>query len=175
MSGGALMYDGTEGSSGSDASHERAAREAASGAATDRQALILDGLGFAGGDGLTWREVATLTGLHHGQVTGSLSNMHKAGHVARLTDKRDRCSIYVLPEHVEGRATTVQGRTPSAPMALSYPYRNGPVNVLGPDVTVSLDGLFLTWNGRKYHPVDVHDASGRAPEDDQGRRPLFDL
>ena len=173
--GGALMYGGTEGSSGSDASHERAAREARDGTATARQRVLIDSLAEAGAEGLTWRELGTATGLHHGQVTGGLSNLHKAGLIARLTEKRGRCSVYVTPEHVAGRATTAQGRRDAETSPVGFPYRQGTHLVLGPGIHAILDGEFIVWQGRRYHPVDVHDATARAPEEDQGRRPLFDL
>lgn len=170
-----LTYGGTEGSSGSDASHERAAAEAASGAATDRQALILAELRAAGSAGLTWREMAENTGRHHGQVTGSLSNLHRDLKVARLTAKRGRCSIYVLPEFVGSRATVPQGRVSRALAAVGYPYRHDAHLVLGPEVHATLDGESIVWRGRRYHPVDSHDARrGEEPGDD-GKRPLFDM
>ncbi|UVK61370.1 winged helix-turn-helix DNA binding domain protein [Microbacterium phage Gingerbug] len=175
MTGGALMYGGTEGSSGSDASHERAAREARDGTATARQTVLLDSLAGAGAEGLTWRELGTATGLHHGQVTGGLSNLHKAGMIARLTVKRGRCSVYVLPEHVDGRTTVAQGRRDAETSPVGFPFRQGPHLVLGPDVHATLDGEFIVWQGRRYHPVDVHDSTRVEQEDDQGRRPLFDL
>lgn len=169
-----LGYAGTEGSSGSDASHDRAEREASDGTATERQALILAELTAAGAHGMTWRELAAATGRHHGQVTGSLSNLHKGQQIARLTAKRDRCSIYVLPEHVGGRATAPQGRITRALAAVGYPYRQGAHLVLGPEVHATLDGESIVWKGRRYHPVDSHDPKRPEP-DDVGRRPLFDL
>lgn len=169
-----LEYAGTEGSSGSDASHDRAAAEAEDGTASERQALILAELANAGAAGLTWRELSANTGRHHGQVTGSLSNLHKAQKVARLTEKRGRCSIYVLPEHVGGRASVPQGRISRALAAVGYPYRQGAHLVLGPEVHATLDGESIVWKGRRYHPVDSHDPKRPEP-DDVGKRPLFDL
>lgn len=175
MTGPSLLYGGTEGSSGSDASHERAEREARDGTAGDRQQAILEYLDRQGEYGGTWREVGTALGLHHGQVTGSLSNMHKGGAVARLTARRDRCSVYVHPEHVNERETAAQGRRDAETSPVGFPYRMGAHLFLGPDVTATLDGEFVTWNGRRYHPVDVHDATTREVPEDQGKRPLFDL
>lgn len=69
----------------------------------------------AGVKGLTWQEAAdTLNGaawespypaVHHGTVSGALTNLHQAGHAARLTEKRLRRKVYVLPSYVGGRAT----------------------------------------------------------------------
>lgn len=106
----ALPYAGTEGYSGSDASRERAAREASDGTASHRQAVILHELRDRGTLGATWNELGAALGLHHGQATGSLSSLHKDGQIARLTEKRGRSSIYVLPEFVEDRETAPQGR-----------------------------------------------------------------
>lgn len=170
-----LEYAGTEGSSGSDASHERAEAEAASGAASERQRRILARLEGRGAKGATWREVGTLEGLHHGQVTGSLSNLHKAGKIVRLVEKRDRCSVYVMPEHVEGRASVPQGRVSRALAAVGYPYRQGTDLVLGPEVLATLDGEYITWRGRRFHPVDSHTPAPAAEPQDHGKRPLFDV
>lgn len=169
-----MMYGGTEGSSGSDASRNRADREAVNGTAVGRQRMILADLAAAGPSGRTWRELSEAYGLHHGQITGSLSNLHKNRRIARLTDKRGRCSIYVLPAHVGGRTTVPQGRVNRALAAEGYPHRQGPHLVLGPDVLATLDGESIMWHGRRYHPVDAHDPNKPDPAD-QGQRPLFDL
>lgn len=104
--------DGTHtgGWSGSDASHDRARREAADGTAAARQAQAAALVTAAGYVGATWKELADRTNWHHGQVSGALSNLHKAGRIARLTDTRGRCSVYVAPEFVDGRDTKPQGR-----------------------------------------------------------------
>jgi hypothetical protein len=170
-----LEYAGTEGSAGSDASHERAEREASDGTASARQRLILEALDWADVDGMTWQEMAQKLGLHHGQATGSLSNLHKAGKIARLTEKRGRSSIYVLPEYIGDRATVPQGRVSRALAAVGYPYRQGTDLILGPEVMATLDGEYITWKGRRYHPLDSHAAAGKPEPEDHGRRPLFDV
>jgi hypothetical protein len=38
-----------------------------------------------------------------------LSDLHKAGRIARLTEERNRCKVYVLPEYVNGRETEPHG------------------------------------------------------------------
>jgi hypothetical protein len=53
--------------------------------------------------GVTWKEVAETLGTHHGAASGALSNLHAKGWVVRLREKRDRCSVYVTPEYVDGR------------------------------------------------------------------------
>ena len=85
---------------GSDTSRERAQREDADGTATRRRQLIMSRL-FNAPFGMTWREMAKETGLHHGQVSGALSVLHKQGRIAMLKDKRDKCHPYVHPKYFD--------------------------------------------------------------------------
>lgn len=110
-----LPYAGTSGWSGSDTSKARAVEADRDGTTTARQMRTLTLLRDAGVTGLTWKEMSDITGEHHGQVSGSLSNLHKEGLIARLSESRLRCKVYVLPEHVNGRDTEPFGRKPSAP------------------------------------------------------------
>lgn len=103
-------YAGTSGYSGSDTSMERAVREDSDGTTRDRQAATLASLRARHADGLTYRELGLAHGWHHGQSSGVLSTLHKEGLVARLTERRNRCAVYVLPEYVGGRETAAQGR-----------------------------------------------------------------
>jgi hypothetical protein len=100
-----LPYAGTSGWSGSDTSRERAQADDASGTTAQRQADMIAHLDKAGANGLTYRELVDITGMHHGQVSGPLSNLHKAGEIARLKEVRHKCKVYVLPEYVGGRDT----------------------------------------------------------------------
>lgn len=100
----------TSGHAGSDTSKERAHHDDRSGRTSRRQAAVLRALDRAGERGLTWRELADLLSLHHGQASGSLSNLHTTGRIARLEARRNRCKIYVLPEHVAGRVTEAAGQ-----------------------------------------------------------------
>ena len=61
--------------------------------------------------GLTYRDVAALTGWDHGTTSGALSVLHKVGRIARLTEKRDRCKVYVLLDARDGREVEAPGRT----------------------------------------------------------------
>lgn len=108
MSETSLPYpepDGTRtaGWSGSETSKERAVTEAQNGAARRRQAEVLGYAAVMGRTGVTVADLRDITDLHHGQVSSTLSVLHKEGRLARLTEKRDRCQVYVLPEHVDGR------------------------------------------------------------------------
>lgn len=110
LQGQETPYAGSSGWSGSDTSYERA-READSTGATGRnQAEALRLLDRAGREGLTYQELGALTSWHHGQSSGVLSVLHKTGHIARLTEKRDRCKVYVAPRWVDDRPTEPQGR-----------------------------------------------------------------
>lgn len=104
----ALPYRGTEGYAGSETSKDRAVREAISGTASKRQRFILILAQRAKERGITVADVRDST-LHHGRVSGALSVLHKVGKLARLTETRDRCKIYVLPEFVNDRPTEPHG------------------------------------------------------------------
>lgn len=110
-----LPYNGSSGWSGTDSSKERADRDDAFGSTKKRQEYILNLLKSRGEEGATWKEVSALSMMHHGQSSGALSVLHKDGEIARLTEKRDRCRVYVLPEYVHGRETDTQGRKHTCP------------------------------------------------------------
>lgn len=107
-----LPYAGTSGHSGSDTSRERAERDDRSGVTGKRQRQVLARLAAVGAYGQTWKDLADLYGWHHGQASGVLSVLHKTGHVERLTARRDRCHVYVLPAHVHGLPTEPHGGKP---------------------------------------------------------------
>lgn len=112
-------YDGgtSSGHSGSETSAARSSTEDANGTTRARQAQVLRLLEYptgAGGQGITVQELRAITGWHHGQASGTLSNLHHAGTIARLAETRHKCKVYVLPEYVSGRATEPFGRKPKA-------------------------------------------------------------
>ena len=90
-----LAYGETAGYVQRASSKERAVREVRDGTLSKRQQRLLSSLDLAGTEGLTWKQLADITGLHHGQVSGSLSNMHNAGVVFMLSKSRDKCHPYV--------------------------------------------------------------------------------
>jgi hypothetical protein len=106
-----LPYNGTSGWSGSATSESRAKSEDANGSTSKRQQITHDHLNRAGMQGLTWKELAELTGWHHGQATAVLSVLHKEGVIARLTGRRNACEPYCLPKYVQGRDTAPHGRS----------------------------------------------------------------
>ena len=95
-----LPYAGTSGWSGSTTSKERAERQDSDGTTSKRQRAVLIALADLREKGATWNELGTLFGLHHGSISGVLSNLHREGIVCRLKDRRGRSQIYILPEFV---------------------------------------------------------------------------
>ena len=99
-----LTYGGTSGHSGTDTSRDRAVTRDGDGTTGKNQRIVLKALGIAGERGMT---VAELRGYmrhsHHGSVSSALTNLHRAGKIARLSTKRNKCKVYVLPEYVGGR------------------------------------------------------------------------
>lgn len=110
-----LPYGGNtnpnSGHSGSNTSKTRAETEDADGTTKNRQRLVLALLANQGTRGVTFRELGQTYGWHHGQSSGTLSNLHKAGLVERLSENRSRCKVYVLPEYVNDRQIEAQGQT----------------------------------------------------------------
>jgi hypothetical protein len=104
----ALPYAGTEGFAGSDTSRQAAIDAVIHGTASKRQRYILILAGRARERGITVAELRDVS-LHHGRVSGALSVLHKVGKLARLTEVRGRCKVYVLPEYVNGRPTEPHG------------------------------------------------------------------
>ena len=95
-----LPYAGTSGWSGSTTSKERAERQDSDGTTSKRQRAVLNALTDLAGQGATWNELGTLLGLHHGAISGVLSNLHREGVLCRLKDRRGRSQIYILPQFV---------------------------------------------------------------------------
>jgi hypothetical protein len=103
-----LPYQGTEGFAGSDTSEAQARADVIHGTASKRQRYVLILAGRAKERGITVAELRDTT-LHHGRVSGALSVLHKVGKLARLTEVRGKCKVYVLPEYVNGRPTEPHG------------------------------------------------------------------
>lgn len=111
--GGLFAYaDQTTGSVDRPASRERAHREANDGTAADRALQILNTLAHEP-FGLTWGEVADRLGLHHGQASGALSNLHKTGRVFMLRTKRGKAHPYVHSHFRDAYPETDRYDTPA--------------------------------------------------------------
>lgn len=96
----------TAGHSGSETSRERAVNEARGKVVQRRQQQALALLRVQGEHGLTVADLREITGQHHGQASSTLSTLHQRGIIERLTERRDKCLIYVLPEYVGQRQTS---------------------------------------------------------------------
>lgn len=101
-----LPYAGTSGWRGSTASRDRALTEDRNGKTASRQQVTLELLASQATYGMTWKELSDYTGWHAGQSSGCLSVLHLENLVVRLVERRNRCSIYVLPDFVGGRAVS---------------------------------------------------------------------
>lgn len=89
-------YNGSAGHVEREASIDRAVRERDSGIVSERAFLVLRELMRRGEIGATWQELGETLGLHHGQISGCLSVLHKAGRVFTTRAQRNRCHVYVL-------------------------------------------------------------------------------
>lgn len=112
MTDDATPYAGTEGYAGTQTSKDRAVERAHN--ARERQNALLAYLRGEGAGGATVAQIKSHAGfvdplgsefLHHGTASGTLSILHRAGKIARLTETRNGARVYVLPEHTEDRPT----------------------------------------------------------------------
>lgn len=78
----------------------------------DRLSVVAFLVARSGVEGQTWRDVATALSAHHGVASAALSHLHKLGHIARLSETRLRCHVYVHPDFVDGRQTEPYGGRP---------------------------------------------------------------
>lgn len=89
------LFDDTDGYVGRPASAERAIRERDDGTRNKRHKKIMKYLMLVGQKGATWRELSAVMNLHHGQISGALSNLHRQNEIFALRIQRDRCHPYV--------------------------------------------------------------------------------
>lgn len=100
-----LPYAGTSGWSGSETSRQRAQEQDSDGTTGKRQRETLEAIRMAGEYGVTWKELGKIKNWHHGQASGVLSVLHKAGLIERLLQNRNKCAVYVLAGNTLGRPT----------------------------------------------------------------------
>lgn len=127
-----LPYNGTSGWSGSATSEARARKQDADGTTSARQKAVIELLKEAGTYGLTWKEAGVRLGLHHGAISGVLSVLHKRDIIVRLTEARQRCSVYVLKGYERDRQTAKYKPNASARLLI--------------DVLNEIDGDLLAWD-----------------------------
>ena len=92
-------YKGTAGWSGTDTSEARAIDNVKSGREKNYQIVTLKYLKSRGTDGATWKELAAVTGWHHGTTSGVLSVLHQSGAIVRAVKAPNRCKIYVHQDY----------------------------------------------------------------------------
>lgn len=93
MSQAFVPYNGTAGWSGTNTSKARALDNVKSGRELNNQQKAL-ALLKNNPAGLTWKEFADATGVHHGTASGVLSVLHKVGAILRSANVRNGCAIY---------------------------------------------------------------------------------
>lgn len=107
----ALPYNSSSGWSGSSTSRNRAKYLDTSGITAQNQLAIIKELKKRKSKGLIVHELRDVIGTHHGGRSGPLSNLHKAGYIARLKETRGRCHVYVLPQYINNRPIDPPKRT----------------------------------------------------------------
>ena len=70
---------------------------------TDQQSVVLALAFDAGARGITGHDIQAATGWGDSPKSRALSNLLRDGKLIRLTEKRDRGSVHVLPEYAGGR------------------------------------------------------------------------
>ena len=90
-----IPYNGTAGWSGTDTSEQRALDNIQSGWEENNQQLALRILKNRSTEGVTWKELATHTGWHHGTASGVLSVLHLSNAIVRTYTTCNRCKVYV--------------------------------------------------------------------------------
>jgi hypothetical protein len=109
-----LPYNGKSKVGHSEAGAEQQAKDDADGGATSaRQQATLAWLERQERDGSTIAELSLAKNWHHGQASGALSVLNKTGDIVRLKHRRKGQSIYVLPQHIDGRDVAAQRQNPN--------------------------------------------------------------
>lgn len=106
----ALPYSGTSGWSGTSTSKNRAKYLDSSGITAHNQLLTIKALHKRKGRGLTVHELRNILSSHHGSRSGILSALHRDGYIARLTETRGGCFVYVHPDYINNRPTSERAR-----------------------------------------------------------------
>lgn len=104
-------YNGSSGWSGTSTSEARATERDTTGKTGQIQWKVMNRALGRGPQGITIDVLrASLPDEHHGTLSGALSVLHKAGKLARLTEVRNGCKVYVAPQFTLGRPCEPHGR-----------------------------------------------------------------
>lgn len=96
-------YSGTTGHTGTDTSRAQAVNTRAT---RQVQTSVLKEIHRSGFVGRTVAELRReFPQFHHGSISSALTNMHRAGKIARLTQTRAKAKIYVSVGYEDGRET----------------------------------------------------------------------
>lgn len=70
------------------------------------EAMVLRTLKTSGHYGYTVREfLLDMPVSHHGQASGAFSDLHRAGRIECLSERRNGYCVYVLPRYAKGKKT----------------------------------------------------------------------
>ena len=132
-------YDGSQGHVDQPASLERARREREEGVFSKRVQFVLNELARRGVRGGTWHELGDTLGLHHGQISGALSVLHKAGAVFTTREQRDRCHVYV---HADWRGAFIPNERIDEPVRTKAALRKDALErvLLAAELVIRFDG-----------------------------------
>lgn len=117
-----IEYPGMgSGHAGNDTSRERQEREDALGITAAAQQTALKLLGEYRLWGMTAAEFEDAENIGHGRASSALSHLHRAGHIRRIKERRQKHEVYVLPEFVQGREESpYRPRVKAAPAPKDY-------------------------------------------------------
>jgi ribosomal protein S25 len=104
-SGNLMIPYGKTGSghAGNGTSRDRQEIQDASGLTGKRQKATLEAVELSAQRGVTAAEMEELLNVGHGQASSALSHLHRAGHIRRIKERRNKQEIYVTPENVGER------------------------------------------------------------------------
>lgn len=137
-------------------------------AAPRQQRRVYEAVYAHGKAGATSTEAAQRTRLTHGATSAALTRLHRAGHLARLTERRNGSTVYVIPDWTAGR--------PVAPASTPRTRRLTPQQALVAaratachhhQVSVALPGLKTDDHGTHFTVMEVRCACGHVPTDSE--------
>lgn len=150
-----VPYNGTEGYVDNPASKARALDDVRSGRVRTRQQQILALVYASEYDGMTWREVQELMpALHHGQISATLSVLHKAGDLFQITHQRGKSHPYLHKEFRNGWSATDRIDIPARTKANKLVDQVAEARILAESLRKSINNaLEATVQGSMFYEV----------------------